>query len=153
MIFSIILIIAFLGVAIFVIYKFIIIGRCVDAGFVKEDLQKPINDAWASDKYSGTVELDLPSGLDYVCFVDISKEGKGEHSEYYLELKEYGYGTTNMFFYPLDKACEGQESYRIEHINVTEITKNQNPYCVGKINGKVNINLEKGYYDSVVQVS
>jgi hypothetical protein len=149
MIFSIILIIAFISVAVFAISKFLVIKRCSETGLFKQDLQDSIDRAWDSEESSINFNINLPSNLDYVCFVDLVEGGRGEHSEKYEGLKRAGVENINMFFWPLKKACEGQEGYLIKHLDIEEITENNNPNCF-RNNGEIRV--EKGLYDSMVSL-
>ena len=53
-----------------------------------------------------------------------------------------------MFFYPQKKACI--KAVNIEHVDMAELT---NPYCIEVENGKIEIKIEKGFYDALVRVS
>ncbi len=154
MLFSIILIIAFIAVAVYAIIMFLNIKKCADTGMFKQDLQEEINRAWTSDSSSEIFSGNLPSSLDYVCFVDVSEEGRGEHKEYYDKLKKYGYSPQiNMFFWPLKNTCEGQRGFEIKHIDIKKITAEENPYCIKSIRGKVEVKIEKDFYDALVKIS
>lgn len=132
MIFSIILIIAFVALAIYVITIFMSISKCVNTGLFKEELQSSIDTAWASDSYEETLSITLESGLD-VCFTDSRVN-------------------INMFFDPVEDACSGQEEFNIRHLNISEITRSENPYCIENANGEIEIRIEKGFSDVLVRI-
>jgi len=150
MIFSIILIVAFIAVAIYAIIVFINMKKCSEIGLFKQDLQEEINRAWNSEESSLTFKGNLPSGIQQVCLIDLSKAGKGSNKELYDSLKKYGYVNVNMFFYPIKKVCKDLRAFNIEHINITEITKQNNPYCVNIVDGKVEVKIEKSFYAALV---
>ena len=130
MIFSIILIIAFVTLAVFAIMKFLDVKKCAEIGMFKQDLQETVDRAWASDETSEIFEITLPSGIKKVCFIDFSEPSKGGNNEYFNELQLYIEKHQNMFFWPLGKSCSGLESFEIKNINTGEIVKNENPYCI-----------------------
>lgn len=149
MIFSIILIIAFIAVAVFAISKFLTIKKCSETGLFKQDLQNSIDRAWSSEGTSQNFDIHLPSNLDYVCFVDLARGRRGEDADKYEELERVGASDVNMFFWPLKKACEGQEGDLIKHLDIEEITENNNPKCFK--NGR-DVTIEKGLYESRVKI-
>ena len=153
MIFSIILIIAFIAVAFYVIKVFLGFKKCTETGLFKQDLQETIERAWSNQEYEDVFSSNLPASLTHVCFVDLTAESKGEYSEYYDKLKKYGYVKVNMFFWPLKKACEGQRAFMLNHINITYITKQKNPYCIKSENGKIELRIEKSFDDILVKIS
>ena len=144
MIFSIILIIAFVALAIYAITKFLDIKKCSQIGLFKEDLQDSIDKLHSSDGGSDVFEKSLPSSIKEICFVDISKSYNKEEAVRYLALEH------NFFFFPLESSCEGLESFEIKNINIEKITERKNPYCVVIEKGKVSLKIEKGIYDSSV---
>lgn len=155
MIFSIILIIVFIVVAFVAIRHFLGIRDCSQIGLFKDDLQNEIDRAWHSDMTSeifppedSTVTY-LPSSILYVCFIDIDDEASGDNEDFYSEILKYLHENQNMVFYPPKKACEGLRSFEIKHINITEITAENNPYCVKNVNGKPSMKIEKEFYGSV----
>jgi len=154
MIFSIILIVAFIAVAFYAINYFLGIKFCADIGMFKDDLQETINSAWTSDSVSETFSLSLPGSINYVCFVDLAdKNGNGRYTAYYDELKKDYTPEVNMFFYPIRKAREcGLEKFEILHVDVEGITASENPYCISNVQGKVQVKIEKGIYDNLVCV-
>ena len=132
MIFSIIIIIAIVAVAIYAITAFLDFGKCVNTGLLKDDLQVSIDNAWASGRYEKTLELNPPSGMEFICFIDTSQDGRGEYEDLYEEFERYWEEDATMFFYPFDKVCGGGESYILEHVNITATTENgnMNPICM-----------------------
>ena len=147
MIFSIILIIAFIGVAIYAIVVILNLKKCGQIGIFKEDLQEKINKMWSSSGGSDLFESNLPKGIEEVCFIDRSRPStEHEDSDRFLA------GEDNFFFFPLEESCEGSRTFEIQHIDIEEITSMRNPYCVEN-NGNVEIELEKGVNDVLVTLS
>ena len=70
MIFSIILIIAFISFAFFAIYKFIDFQNDAKAGRFYDDFQSDIDRIWRSSVSSEQKEYSVPGYADFVCFVD-----------------------------------------------------------------------------------
>lgn len=153
MLFSIILIVAFIAVAIYVIIIFLDLRGCAETGIFRGDLQDEIDKAWQGDETSVVFDGELSQKIEKVCFVDVSKEEKGENKEYFASLAKYGYTPkTTMFFYPLKSICKGQEISEIQHLDIEKISETKNPYCINNENGKVSIKVTKGFYDSLVSV-
>jgi len=152
MLFAIILIIIFLAVAIYAIVMFLNLRKCADTASFKYDLQQEIDRAYSSDEASNEISLNLPSAIEKVCFIDLNKESKGKDKEKYSALKKTGLVNVNMFFYPLKNACGNQKTGLISHINISEITKQDNPYCLENTDGKVKIRLEKSTFEALVKI-
>ena len=150
MIFSIILIIAFIFVAFYAIKIFLDFRKCSELGLFKESLQEKINSAFSNDESSFVFSSSLPSSLN-VCFVNFNSNARGEDRDLYEEFSVYT-KKSNMFFSPTNKACDGLRDFKIEHINITKITESKNPYCIKNKKGKVEIKIEKGFYDSLVHL-
>jgi len=149
-IFSIILMVVFITVAIFVIYKFIEYKRCTEIGLFIEDLGEEIETAWKSEKHVNTLERSLPGNLDYVCITNLSDNFKGtpgsieetiyDEIDYYYEFE-----VSNLFFYPFENSCGLQ--HELENIDLGKITSAENPYCIpvdGKVEIEVSINRRNG---------
>jgi len=58
----------------------------------------------------------------------------------------------NLFLYPTKIGCN-MPAHNIPHIDVNEITKTQNPYCIEVNKGKVNLVIEKELNDPLVKIS
>lgn len=145
MIFSIFLVIIFIVVAFIAINYFLDLGKCGTTGKFYENLQIKINEAYSSDSSSFDFDINLPSGIEKVCFANINAEISNE--EDFDLIKSYN-GEANLFLIPSGKACN--MPYKVlKNINITEITKTQNPYCIDA-SGKLRIT--KDIYDSQVLV-
>ncbi len=150
-IFSVILIIAFVAVAVYAIIMFLNLQKCSETGLFKQNLQESVNRAWSSEETSEIFEGKISKDIERVCFIDLNSKAKGEYKDFYQDVEKSGIKNINMFFYPLRNACEGQKGFQIEHLDVEKITEKDNPKCF-KNDNKVVINIEKGFYDSLVNL-
>ena len=73
MIFSIILIIFFIMAAFMAIRFFMNFQKKSQVGFFLDDLQNSIDKAWQGQESSFNFEKALPSGIDYVCFINLTE--------------------------------------------------------------------------------
>ena len=152
MIFSIILIVIFLGFGSYAIIKWIGITNTANVGKFLNDFQNDVNSAWKSAQVSQEKEYPLPSEIDLVCIGNYSgASGTGNDAGLYNELKrEYSEGE-NLIFYPIGSAG-GLSSKKIEHLNIQKTIESANPLCIRSINGKIKITLKKDYSDDLVTI-
>ena len=151
MIFSIILIIAFLGFAFYAIKTFLAFQNDAKAAKLIDDLQSDVNRIWGSSVSSQPHEYVVPSSADFVCFIDFSSGAKGENDGFYPELEKVNYGSENLAFYPVK--FTGFESKEINHIDIAETTTEENPLCIKTSNGKVSLSLKKDFGEALVTIS
>jgi len=154
-IFSIILIVFFIVAAIIAIKLFWNPSGCgyseqAQQATFKQNLQTAIDDAWYSDKSSSSFKINLPSQVEKICFLDLNKAEKGKDSEIYDSLTLYSQSKNNFYLYPGNKACEGFRGLIIEHLNISEITKQNNPLC---FDNPSSLKIEKSFYDALVKIS
>ncbi len=152
MIFSIILIVVFLGFAFYAIKTFISTGNNAKAGIFLDKIEGDIEQILKSSVAvsSKPEEYLLPSFVDFVCFVDFSSDSKGENRELFTELKRAGDDTKNLVFYPIKYT--GFESATISHINLEETVNEENPLCIGARNGKISLILRKDYGEALITI-
>lgn len=150
MIFSIILIIAFVGAAFYVIKIFLGTKECAESGSFYTEINDNVGRAWRSPETSQIVTSFLPTSIEYVCFVNSNSSKRGAYQNFYDELTLYG---KNLVLYPPSKACSGLQAYKLGHINLDEITKINNPYCIKVERGKITFKIEKGIYDKSVKIT
>lgn len=148
LIFSIFLIVIFVVAAIWAVTHFLDIGKCSSVGLFYEDLQEKVNDVWAPQTSEFNFEIDLPSAIKKVCFGNLTAEitNQGDFSEieiYYLE-------EANVFLVPIGEACN-IPYYNLKNINISEITREKNPYCVD-LEKKNEIQIKKGFCDKNVLI-
>lgn len=151
MIFSIFLIIIFIAVAIYAIGVFVNFSKCSQIGMFMDKLQNEINTAFNSQYTEKEFPGQLPSNLKYVCFANFSKSIKGDYEQIGEDLERYSNDNHNMFFYPRQKACTLPSKF-ISHINITSISKTDNPNCFQIVNGKVKIKILKGFNEGLVKL-
>jgi len=150
-IFSVILIIAFVAVAIYAISFFLDMRNCSTLGLFKEDLQEGINRAWKGDEVSFIFQGSLPSNIDKVCFVNPDDRLKGQYDEEYEDYLRYKKQDENLFFFPISKACKELRTLELEHLNIEGITANLNPYCINA-NKQIEININKDFDEVLVSL-
>lgn len=130
MIFSIIMIVVFIGFAFFAIQQFLGIQREVQEAKFYDGLQKDINEVWNSPKSTQEKSYTAPSSIGEICFID---SATGE----------------NLITY--DKNGVPFGSREILNIALTEIIASGEP-CFENINGKINLVLRKDFDDVLVMV-
>ena len=122
MIFSIILIIVFLGFGFFAIQKFLSFQHDVQIKQFYSSLNEDVLKAYKSTRASSGETYSLPSSVKQVCFDDDNYE--------------------NVYLYE-ERPLHGEY---VEHLKIDE------GFCVGTVGGKVNLILEKNYEDTFVSV-
>lgn len=151
MIFSILLIIFFIAAAFIAIRYFLNIQKCTQiAGFV-DDFKNEINRAWNSQSSSYTYTSSLPSNIDYVCFINLTKnihDADPDWKDVYNDVKfTRSKEEPNFVIYPLESACD-LGLIKLRHIRMPD----RNPYCIVPEKGKISIKLEKTFEDPLVNI-
>lgn len=118
------------------------IERKAQIGLFYEELQNKINEAWQAGSASFSFNSTLASGIEYVCFINVSADSSGADS-FEKEVKDYAkYNRIkpeiNLLLWPIKKAA-GLERKTIEHIRLPD----SNPYCIAVVNGKISFRIEK----------
>jgi len=146
MIFSIILIIVFLGFTFFAIRTLMNINNAVTIGKFYDSLQEDIDKAWKASQGSQEEVYSLPQKVKKVCFIDYinSNSGGGGDSELYEKLRLGYHLDENVIFFPLGSGGE-LSSMNIKHIDIIKMTQEDNPLCFDNIKGKITLNIEKEY--------
>ena len=148
MIFAILLIVVFIVIAFIAIAGFLDIGQSASVGLFYEDLQKAVDEAWREQSGEFDFKIDLPSGIDEVCFGNLSGMITNRDPRY-DEILNYDVYVANTFLVPPENA-QGMQWKFINHINVTKITESSNPYCVSV---EKDLRIKKGFYDKLVVIS
>lgn len=152
-IFSIIIIIAIIGVATYAIVHFVGLKKCTDTGFFYRDLQDEINRAWTAGtgRFRNTITISVPSGITYFCFGNLSTNVPvfNVQQTELRNLMQLGL-EGNAFLYPPNQACDGNLfSYQLEHADA-----GSDFFCVQKDNnGKITVAIRKEPSDRAVTVS
>lgn len=149
-IFSILLIIFFIAAAFIVIKSFLGPKDSAQIGLFIKDIQGEVDKAWYSDHYTNDrFKSSVPSGITHLCFANISKNPTSGQGEFYSDFQDYP--EDNMFLYPLSKSS-GMGYVNLNHINISKITINKNPYCIPIDNGAVEMKIEKGFNERLVNI-
>lgn len=148
MIFSIFLIVVFIVIAFMAVSYFLDIGDSAGVGLFYDELQEAVNDAVASQETTRNFDIDLPSGVEKVCFANLSASITNP-GEDYEAIEMYDFYEANVFLVPSEEA-QGMAWKWIDRIDVGTITEVQNPYCVDVDNGLV---LRKEFYGKYVVIS
>ena len=148
-IFSIFLIVIFIVIAFIAIRSFLDFGKCGSVNKFYDNFQEKIDEAWKSDSSEFDFKISLPSGIDMVCFADLESSSRGgeKEKEIYDEIELYR--EANTFLMPPGDSCN-HEYENIKHINISEITKTKNPYCVYT---SEKLRIKRDFYDPLVIVS
>jgi len=151
-IFSIFLMIFFIIIAFIAIKAFLDSKKCAEIGFFRDAFEKQIKKTWNSQKDSFDFKGTLPSNIDYVCFANLTNQRRGEFSDIGFELGVYKERGDSMFLYPTGKSCS-MPSHNVKYLDIEDITRSQNPYCIEVKKGIVNLRIEKGFNQRLVSVS
>lgn len=128
MIFSIILIIIFISAAFYGITKFLGLTDTAKTAKFGSDLQVDVDKVWKGSSGSETQEYNLPKNIEAVCFTNQSEYTLNFKADYYID------------------------DVQINHLNLAEMTKIEEPYCVPNINGKVKLIIEKDFKEKLVTI-
>jgi len=149
----VLLIAVFLVVAFFAIKHFLEVRKTIETGVFIDDLQKEIDSAWNSQSSSKTFSRSMDSRIEYVCFADLNKNPDKslkdkEGKVIFDELKKNAVYANNFFFYP--QRYSDIPSVKISHV---DMEFSGNPNCIENKNSKIEIKIEKGFFDALVKVS
>lgn len=149
-IFSIILIIFFIIIAGIVIKAFLENKNCTQINFFIQDFKQEVQNAWNSPRYSGDFKKSVGSGINYICFANLSSEFRGDFKEIGRDIEVFD-PEDNLFFYPIGKACD-VPSHKIEHLNL-DIIQTSNPYCIPVKDNSFTIKIEKKFNEALVRIN
>src|SRR6056297_2746926 len=130
MIFSIILIIAFLAFAFYAIRNFLGMQQEVQINQLKENLQNDVDRLWKSTSGSNPVEYPLPSRIEEVCFY------LDETGNYNMLLQEEKIFT----------------EHNIKNIDIIETVGEEEEICKEVVDGKISFKLEKDSSNPLVRI-
>jgi hypothetical protein len=145
MIFSIFLIVVFIFVAFMAVSYFLDIGDSAGVGLFYEELQEAVDDVLSSQEAVRSFDIDLPSGIERVCFANLSAEITN-YGEDYDNIERYEVYEANVFLVPSENA-ENMAWKWIDGIDVSKTVAKSNPYCIDVDEG---LTLTKGFYDRLV---
>lgn len=127
-IFSIILMIVFIVFAFIAINYFLNMSKVTTTNLFYENLQNEINKVYASPSSEKEFSFELPLKVEMVCFFDFNKSATNE-LEKYKEVEMYEFTGENLFLFP-QKAMPSLNKKTIENINISQITIDENPFCI-----------------------
>lgn len=144
MIFSIILIIAFVAFAIYGVFFFLDMQKNAKIASFMENFNSDVEDMWKGSQGSDTVSYDLPKSIEKVCLITPRNEMD-----------------SNLLFIPEDEIEINQ--IKIEHLDIDKITstsnnlRSQDPrgaFCVDVDDkGKVSMVIKKDFSETLVMVT
>jgi hypothetical protein len=151
MIFTIILIIFFFSAAFFGIRAFLEYQKQAQIGMFYEKFQGDIDSAWHSSSASFYSNSSLPAGIEYVCFVNLTKPSTSSNTienTIYNAMKRNFVAGRNIYLYAPSKDY-GLNWNTINHLELPS----RNPYCI-KVNNKlISIKIERQFEDRYPSVS
>lgn len=130
MIFSILMIIVFIGFAFFAIQKFLGIQKNVQVNQFYDNLQTDVNAVWNSAESTKQESYSVPSSIAKICF---SKSG-----------------ATDMYVY--DASGKPTGSANIENLNIPVMTTGGD-LCFNEVAGKINLVLAKKFSETLVTIT
>ncbi len=144
MIFSIILIVFFIIIAGIAINAFLSWQKETQIGLFIKELQSETEIAFKSENYAKTFNSELPSGVEEVCFINLSSSPKSPNN---IEQEVYDYAKKqthdfqkNLYIYAPTK------SYSLKWATIENIDLSQkNPICASVKDGKISINIERKF--------
>ena len=149
-IFGIILAVAIIALAVYVIVWALNSGQCYDTGLFLGDFEKTVRELWNSQQGKKVFESSLPTKIKFVCFANLSEAvspgASQEEKTMFNDLSRYEVYKASMFLYHTEKACD------MEFKKISYIIFDKNPVCFKNVNGKVEIPLEKGFNSEFVKI-
>ena len=130
MIFSIILIIIFLAFGIYAIIQFLNLQQTIQINTFLNNFQNDINTMWKSAQGSQTVSYQLPTKIKSVCFVNDN------------EFQNLEFTSAQII-----------QGKKIDNIDIAKITKDESPFCVESVKGKISMTIEKNFGKTLVTVT
>jgi hypothetical protein len=147
MIFSIFLIIVFFIVAFIAINSFLDIGDSASVGMFYDELQNAVDNSIRSQSSEKVFDIRLPSGIEKVCFANLSSAITNKGREYDL-IEMYEVYDANVFLVP-PRYAENMAWKYIDYVNISATIEGANPYCVDVDNGLL---IKKSFYDKYVVI-
>lgn len=128
MIFSIILIIAFLAFAFYAIKSFLQMQQDIQINQFTENFQKEIDTLWKSTSGTKSVEYIIPSKVENVCFV----------------VDDFN----NLLLYQKNIFTE----YKIKNIDILGTVGDRESVCKKPVDGKISFKLQKDFNKPLVKI-
>ncbi len=153
MIFSVIIIITLIGVAVYGITIFLDVGKTAEIGLFYEEFQKSVDEIWSSATTNRVIDYSIPNGISHVCFGSIVNNiDAGRYTSQLKSLRTASSGfqqqSTNVFLYPPENA----KDFAFQKIDKIDTSSLGTFDCFEVRNRKVSIRLSKGEFESLVKV-
>lgn len=129
MIFTIILIVFFIGFAFYAIQKFLELQTSAQTNQFYDNLQNDVNTVWNSAQTSQAKSYSLPSSVIQVCFLNNQNN--------------------NLFLYGSSGKPVGSNT--INNLNITAMTSSGD-LCFNAVKGKVSFILQKNFGETLVTI-
>lgn len=154
MIFSIIIMIAIIGVAVYAISAFLDIGTASQFGLFHQQFQETIDEVWASSITNKVSSFSIPKSIDLVCFGSLSGSSYNpRYEDEFNELKRYSSNfeqqNTNRFLYPSDKGGE----FTYKKVGKIDLSTMNGFDCFEVKSGVLKIRLVKEEFDALVKIT
>lgn len=148
-IFSIIVIIAIIAIAFYVITKFVGLSKCTEIGLFYDNLKDHVEKAWQSTISEDTLKATLPSKIEFICFGNLNQSPPREYREIYNSLSKsfINFRDRNVFIYPIENACDTElSSIKLDHVKI------DNFFCIPVKDRKIEIKTKKSQFDALVTI-
>lgn len=150
---SIILIIFFIVAAFMAIRAFLGYQQRANLGMFLDDLQSRIDEAWHAESASYDFIAQVPSGMKYACFINISapiKNANDQEKAIYQEIQNGAISNYNNNFY----IYAPEKDYGIKWKTIKNVDLSwKNPICAGVLSGKIRFHISRDYSSPLVRVS
>jgi len=140
MIFSIILIIAFIAFAFYGIQKFLVFQQQAKYNQFLDQIQTDVDKIWKSSQGSQELSYTLPSSIKKVCILEPCK-GLG----YFCRNSQ-----DNLAFPDNKKKFQ---SYYLSYLDIDSSLSGKKELCVDVVDSKIKLILSKTFNDSLVKIS
>ncbi len=160
MIFSIIIIIATISVAIYSITLFMQNAEKIKFNLAVKEIQEEVIYARTGQEADKIISVSTPKGIEMLCFYNSSERAGGSNSKVGEEIKnDISFDEKfNLYFYPLDipQKYSSDTGWRIkcsEYEDVNCLSFSNNPFCIIVNNGVAKIRIiNKGNYDGIINI-
>jgi hypothetical protein len=148
---SIIIIIAIIATAFYVVKNFLNVSKCAEIGLFLEDIEGEVRKAYTSSIYQDVYSGRLPGNIEYVCFGNLTQKFESSFRKERESLREdlfrdeWGH---KLFLLPVEESCSGDLNSK----SLNEIST-ENFFCVPVEKGSMEVKMEKSSGENSVKVS
>ena len=147
MLFSIIIIIFTIAIAVYAINYFLKLKSCTELVGFYDSLKENVDRVYASNFAEQTLKLSVPGETLEVCFGNIS-EAKTRYPDEYKELERLSTRGYNVYLYPSVKKCsQTQPGIKIDRVYVDKF------FCQDIMSNKLDIKLIKEFNEPKVRIT